>query len=519
MNRKKIAFIACVNDDEEFSEALRYIEALTVPEGFETDVIAVREAPSMAGGYNAAMKSSDAKYKIYIHQDVFLIYKELLRDMLDVFQSDDTIAMIGVLGCRVMPENAHAISRWDTGKVFSNEVSCYFRGYEKKEEKAYSEVMAIDGMFMATQYDVEWREDLFAGWDFYDISQSGEFIRNGRRVVIPHQKKYWTFHDNKSSKLSSFDQYRFKYIDEYQDIYPFQKEADSGFAHRQEYENLKERSQQLFVNLINEGKMDEVCEILTEKQNQGFLALRELEIICRIYSEERRLKLEPVIYQKGMGYQHIYARFRTLRHLIKRIEFESGDDSENGRNIAKNYSVYAVAVMILTYTYNKKELYKKLLEIYADFDEEKHRQFLGYQKFFVEAFKEKSQLVLKENSVCFPGERILVMIKKLEGQNAVEFIREYDNVQSVIFVEEYDSELLKQIKKAEVLQATVVKLVAERQERLYEEYRKIIIYGNDMEEYVKLYHDTEIPVVWKTSNGFCGHTRYSRNIIICDNEV
>ncbi len=40
-----------------------------------------------------------------------------------------------------------------------------------------------------------------------------------------------------------------------------------------------------------------------------------------------------------------------------------------------------------------------------------------------------------------------------------------------------------------------------------------------MEEYVKLYHDTEILVVWKTSNGFCGDTRYSGNIIICDNET
>ena len=73
MNEKEIAFIICVNDENEFKEALNYIDALNVPEGYHTDVIAVREAPSMAAGYNAAMQSSNAKYKIYIHQDVFLI--------------------------------------------------------------------------------------------------------------------------------------------------------------------------------------------------------------------------------------------------------------------------------------------------------------------------------------------------------------------------------------------------------------------------------------------------------------
>ena len=46
MNEKEIAFIICVNDENEFKEALNYIDALNVPEGYHTDVIAVREAPS-----------------------------------------------------------------------------------------------------------------------------------------------------------------------------------------------------------------------------------------------------------------------------------------------------------------------------------------------------------------------------------------------------------------------------------------------------------------------------------------
>ena len=31
------------------------------------------------------------------------------------------------------------------------------------------EVEGVDGLLMATQYDIPWREDLFDGWDFYDL--------------------------------------------------------------------------------------------------------------------------------------------------------------------------------------------------------------------------------------------------------------------------------------------------------------------------------------------------------------
>lgn len=65
MNEKKAAFIICVNDEGEFSECKYYLDRLNVPEGFETDIICVREADSMAAGYNAAMESTDAKYKVY----------------------------------------------------------------------------------------------------------------------------------------------------------------------------------------------------------------------------------------------------------------------------------------------------------------------------------------------------------------------------------------------------------------------------------------------------------------------
>lgn len=67
LNDKQIVFITCVNDDEEYAECRYYLDRLYVPDGYSTDVISIKEAPSMTAGYNAGMKSSDAKYKVYLH--------------------------------------------------------------------------------------------------------------------------------------------------------------------------------------------------------------------------------------------------------------------------------------------------------------------------------------------------------------------------------------------------------------------------------------------------------------------
>ena len=75
MNSNKIAFIICTNDELYFNECLHYINHLSIPEGFTVDVISIENAEYMTKAYNEAMNQSDAKYKVYMHQDVFILNK------------------------------------------------------------------------------------------------------------------------------------------------------------------------------------------------------------------------------------------------------------------------------------------------------------------------------------------------------------------------------------------------------------------------------------------------------------
>lgn len=85
MDNHKFAIIICANDDLLLKECRHYIDHLVIPEGYNTELFTVREAASMTRGYNEAMLASDAKYKIYIHQDVFILNRYILEDLLSVF--------------------------------------------------------------------------------------------------------------------------------------------------------------------------------------------------------------------------------------------------------------------------------------------------------------------------------------------------------------------------------------------------------------------------------------------------
>lgn len=217
MDNRKICFIACVNNDKYEREMLKYINHLEVPEGYVVEYLSIREAESMTSGYNEGMQCSDAKYKIYLHQDVFIVNSYFIQDMLAIFR-DDKIGMLGMVGAPAMPENAIMWNAPRVGKLYFNVI------YESKEscfgrvEGQYCEVEAVDGLLIATQYDIPWREDLFSGWDFYDVSQSREFINKGYKVVVPRQEQPWCIHDDGFSNLKNYYAARKIYKENYKTI-------------------------------------------------------------------------------------------------------------------------------------------------------------------------------------------------------------------------------------------------------------------------------------------------------------
>ncbi len=214
MNDRKICFIMCVNNENYVEEQIQYLEHLQIPEGYEKDVLMVRGAESMTAGYNEAMRASDAKYKVYLHQDTFIVNKNFIADLLEIFQEEE-IGMVGMVGTPHLPENAIMWNDFRYGKLYCSMIYQAGASVIGEMTEKYEEVEAIDGFLMATQYDVEWREDLFQKWDFYDVSQSFEFRRKGFKVVVPNAEEPWCIHDDGFFNLKNYYVERKKFLKEY----------------------------------------------------------------------------------------------------------------------------------------------------------------------------------------------------------------------------------------------------------------------------------------------------------------
>jgi hypothetical protein len=207
-----MAFITCVNDQVQYQTCVRYIDGLQIPPGHTVEKIAVLGAKSMAEGYQQAIEASTARYKIYVHQDVYLVHRGLLSELLNLFGTYPRLGMVGVIGTTQLPttgiwwvDNAS----YSYGRVWvyvtlakmlrgiSLAPSAHQRRLRFMRLQSfvgdYIPAVAVDGLLMATQYDVPW-VDPVGGFMLYDQVQSLEFIKVGLEVGIARQEAVWCLH-------------------------------------------------------------------------------------------------------------------------------------------------------------------------------------------------------------------------------------------------------------------------------------------------------------------------------------
>jgi GT2 family glycosyltransferase len=203
-----IAFLTLVNDETQYATSLRYLDALQVPPEYAVERVAVFGATSMAEGYQRAMEASTARYKIYIHQDVYLIHRGLLPELVNLFRTHPRLGLVGVVGATRFPprgiwwvNNAlYCYGRlWEYFRPGGFPASVYIRRRAMHFSRFrsftgdYLPAAAVDGLFIATQYDLPW-VDALGGFELYDQVHALEFIKAGFEVGIARQESIWCIH-------------------------------------------------------------------------------------------------------------------------------------------------------------------------------------------------------------------------------------------------------------------------------------------------------------------------------------
>lgn len=327
MNAKKIAFIICVNDETYYEECLFYIERLHVPEGFQLEVFPMRQAGSIYQAYNQAMQQSDAEYKIYLHQDVFLIYPDMLKELLKFFETHPKAGMAGVLGCSKLPRDRRFYRAWDKGNVLGCSEK---KAFHNDLDRETSQAAALDGMLLMTRQDIPWREDALEGWDFYDISQSLEFQRRGYEVWVLGQKEPWCIHDCGYLSLASYDRGQKSFLQLYKDILPDYSKQPEVYpqAYRQKFVWMMELKEQ-WKALLFFGRVKEIRQMLEQMTDERFYdtetaVLKNILEILQEESESRIEKEQGFLYDCG-SFSQAYRKYLRVKFYLRRRKYAPDD--------------------------------------------------------------------------------------------------------------------------------------------------------------------------------------------------
>lgn len=323
MDEKKIAFIVCTNNNQWYSECARYIERLEVPTGMEVEIVPIIGAKSMTAGYNEGMMRSNAKYKVYLHQDTFIVRRDFIQRVVNILSAHPEVGIMGVLGTDGFVQNASYWDYWDLGQVYAFTVKEGYELYLSKggvDEIIYGE--ALDGMLLITQYDIKWREDIFQEWDFYDVSQCFEFRKNGYNVAIMCEEEISCLHDCGYSKMARYDYNREIFTKEY---------AEFGFEYSAICLEVMPEELQILVNeflqsldkilLIN---VEQACQIIEEvythcsKDNR----MATLKVLRDIYIKERVENVQKLFIGTNCGWESLVEKYTKYKFLIRQIEFD-----------------------------------------------------------------------------------------------------------------------------------------------------------------------------------------------------
>ena len=218
MDENKIAFIICQTTEEPVEDLNQTLLRLNLPDGFKSETHFVGNE-NRCTAFNRAMKNDDAKYKIYLDDKTTIFNQNILIELIDIFQSDAKIGAIGCSGAIQLSTNGSShMSAMRCGTMFvGNDKTKLMWG--SKIDGRYREVEVLDGFLIATQYDVEWREDLFKQNSFGAAAQCLELRRRGYKCVAAAQSEPWVWY--RSNSMPFHESCRKAFLAEYsKELFP-----------------------------------------------------------------------------------------------------------------------------------------------------------------------------------------------------------------------------------------------------------------------------------------------------------
>lgn len=214
----KIAIIIHRTNNAVCQKLLDSLSKLEIPQGYDVEVMVFDNSASRANSYNEGMRQSNAKYKIYIDETGIIINTRLLINIMNLFNTDSSIGIVGLYGSEMPIEGDFTASKNRYG-LYGNStdgktLTFLMRG---RNPIWHQDVHCIDSAFVATSQDIEWDEN--ENEVLLVAAQCCRFRLNGYHVSIPMQDIPWCVFARQSVYNAVIGSYALKiFFDRYLDI-------------------------------------------------------------------------------------------------------------------------------------------------------------------------------------------------------------------------------------------------------------------------------------------------------------
>ena len=211
---KKVAFFVRKSDEALYSTCLESLQALHLPAGYEAELFTLAAGKPYAVQANKALALSDAKYKIYINDDMCLVQPRLFGELLAIFKNT-AVGMVGAWGSQSLPVDGNVLSSvYKRGAVYVPAEDGFSELRFGDATGKAADVRCILPSFFATQWDIAWDESYEKQY-YAVLAHCRAFEEEGRRIVVPLPKNIWCAYQVKDISFDGSEVDRKKFFTRY----------------------------------------------------------------------------------------------------------------------------------------------------------------------------------------------------------------------------------------------------------------------------------------------------------------
>ena len=219
----RLSIIICSIDDSRYANVSanlqRHLGSLS------HELIRIRDARSLAEGYNRGMDLSKGELLVFCHDDIEILQPDFVTRLLRHLERCDVVGVAGTTRLRdshwgsagVPATHGQVLQPLEAGEGYVLNVFCQDEHAGERKEDGEGHIQALDGLFIAARRDaaqaLRFDEATFDGFHLYDLDFSFRAHLGGYRVGVCHD--ILIYHQSNGRKDEVWQRYGVRFEDKF----------------------------------------------------------------------------------------------------------------------------------------------------------------------------------------------------------------------------------------------------------------------------------------------------------------